>query len=123
MTSCICRGGWRMPVTARKLRGVYDARRGRCRRSHKLAGDDALHEWVRDKLEHLRWSPEQSAGRLLAMQPEDPAARVNPETRLRRDLRASQRRTEGGKVAALRQHKPSRGRVPRAWAPPWSWIR
>ena len=25
-------------------RGVYDARRGRCRRSHKLAEDDALHE-------------------------------------------------------------------------------
>ena len=59
---------------------VYEARRGRCRRPCKLIEGSGLHGWVRDWLVHFRWSPEQIAGRLKAMEPDDPGSRVSHET-------------------------------------------
>src|SRR5512132_2595565 len=50
-------------------RAVYEVRRGRCKRPRKLIEGSGLHDWVRDRLVHFRWSPEQIAGRLKAMEP------------------------------------------------------
>ena len=61
-------------------RGIYDVRRSRCRRRAKLAEGAALHDRVRGKLVHLRWSPEPIAARLRLMHPDDPTARVSHET-------------------------------------------
>ena len=51
-----------------------------CRPRAKLVQGSRLHDWVRGKLVHQRWSPEQIAARLRAMHPDDPAARVSHET-------------------------------------------
>ena len=61
-------------------RAVYEVRRGRCKRPRKLIEGSGLHDWVRDRLVHFRWSPEQIAGRLKAMEPDDPGSRVSHET-------------------------------------------
>ena len=97
-------------------REIYDARRVRCGRRAKLAEGAALHDRVRGKLVHLRWSPEQIAARLRAMHPDDPSARVSHETRLSRDLRAAQRGAEGGdarRPAATRTDKGAQTHDPR----------
>ena len=52
----------------------------RQKRRTKLVQGSRLHDWVRGKLLHQRWSPEQIAARLRAMHPDDPAARVSHET-------------------------------------------
>lgn len=95
---------------------AYRLRRVGCRRRRKLVDDTPLYGFVRDHLLYRQWSPEQIAGKLRAMHPEDPSARVSHETiyaaiyahpkgALRRDM-----------IAALRQEKPSRGRVRRTAA-------
>ena len=61
-------------------RAVYEVRRGRCRQPRKLIEGSRLHGWVCDRLVHFRWSPEQIAGRLKAMEPDDPGRRVSHET-------------------------------------------
>ena len=61
-------------------RSVHDARRLLCRPRTKLVQGSPLHDWVRRKLVHQRWSPEQIAARLRAMRPDDPTARVSHET-------------------------------------------
>ncbi|MFT7595191.1 MAG: IS30 family transposase [Paracoccaceae bacterium] len=91
-------------------RGVYDARRLRCRRPRKLAEDGALHAWIRGKLVHLHWSPEQIAGRLRTMHPDDPAARVSHETIYTAIYAQPKGALKAAMIEALRQHKPSRGR-------------
>ena len=56
-----------------QLGGVaYRARRKRCGRRRKLAPGGWLHDFVRGKLIHKRWSPTQIARKLKAMHPDDP---------------------------------------------------
>ncbi|QIT54514.1 IS30 family transposase [Aquisalimonas sp. 2447] len=59
---------------------AYRARRSRCGRGQKLVAGTWLHAWVRDRLIHRAWSPEQIAGRLKAMDPDDPDKYVSHET-------------------------------------------
>jgi IS30 family transposase len=91
-------------------RQSYDARRTRSRRPRRLIEGSALHTWVHGKLVHLRWSPEQIAGKLKAMHPDDPERHISHET----IYTAIYAQPRGGlKVAmiqALRHKKPARGR-------------
>ena len=61
-------------------------------------------------LVHLCWSPEPIAGRLMAMHLDDPAARVSHETIYAAIYAHPKGALKEAMVAALRQHKPSRGR-------------
>ena len=90
-------------------RGIYDARRVRCRRPRKLAEGAALHDWVRGKLVHLRWSPEQIAARLRLMHPDDPTARVSHETIYAAIYAQPKGALKAAMLDALRQTKPPRG--------------
>ena len=83
------------PYCAQRGGAGYRARRKRCGRRRKLAPGGWLHTWVRGKLIHKRWSPEQIACKLRAMHPEDPTRQISHETRLSRDLRAAAWRVEG----------------------------
>ena len=73
---------------------AYRGRRQHCGRRRKLVDGGWLHDFVRDKLIHRRWSPEQIACNLKAMHPDDPTRLISPETRLSRDLRAAEGRVE-----------------------------
>jgi len=95
------------PVSARRS---YDARRLRSRRPRRLVEGSALHIWVRGKLEHLRWSPEQIAGRLRAMHPDDPDQRVSHETIYTAIYAQPRGGLKAAMIEALRQRKPARGR-------------
>ena len=68
------------PYDPQVARSVQDARRLLCRPRAKLVQGRPLHDWVRGKLVHPRWSPEQIAARLRAMHQGDPTARVSHET-------------------------------------------
>ena len=68
------------PYDPQVARSVHDGRRLLCRPRAKLVQGSPLHDWVRGKLVHQRWSPEQIAARLRAMHPVDPTARVSHET-------------------------------------------
>lgn len=87
----------------------YRARRARCGRRCKLVEGSWLHDFVRGKLIHRRWSPEQIARKLRAMHPEDPTRLISHET----IYAAIYAQPRGGlkteMIAALRQHKPARG--------------
>ena len=90
-------------------RGAYVARRSRCRRPCKLAEGGLLHDWVRSKLVHQRWSPEQIAARLRVMHPDDPAARVSHETIYAAIHAQPKGALKAAMIEALRQAKPARG--------------
>jgi IS30 family transposase len=90
-------------------RAAYDTRRLLCRRPRKLAEGGALHDWVRRKLVHQRWSPEQIAARLRAMHPDDPDQRVSPETIYAAIYAQPKGALKAAMVVALRQAKPARG--------------
>ena len=90
-------------------RAIYDVRRSRCRRPRKLAEGGALHDWVRRKLVHQRWSPEQMAARLRAMHPDNPCARVSHETIYAAIYAQPKGGLKAAMVLALRQAKPARG--------------
>ena len=90
-------------------RAVYEVR-GRCRRPRKLIEGSRLHGWVRDRLVHFRWSPEQIAGRLKAMEPDDPGSRVSHETIYAAIYTHPRGGLKAAMIEALRQAKPSRGR-------------
>ncbi len=94
------------PTAATK---ASQARRVYSRRRRKLSPDAALYETVRRGLLYRCWSPEQIAGRLRRMHPEDPEKRVSHETiyaaiyahpkgALRREM-----------IEALRQQRSKRG--------------
>src|SRR5512133_3793457 len=67
-----------------------------------------LHGWVRDRLVHFRWSPEQIAGRLKAMEPDDPGSRVSHETIYAAIYAHPRGGLKAAMIEALRQAKPSR---------------
>jgi IS30 family transposase len=83
--------------------------RKRCGRRQKLVKNGWLHDFVRGKLIHRRWSPEQIACRLKSMHPDDPTRLISHET----IYAAIYAQPKGGlkteMIAALRQHKPIRG--------------
>ena len=88
---------------------AYRARRQRCGRRRKLVEGRWLHDWVRGRLIHRRWSPEQIACRLRAMHPEDPT-RLISHVAIHAAICAQPRGGRcAGMIAALRQHKPARG--------------
>jgi len=58
----------------------YRVRRKRCGRRLKLVKGGWLHDFVRGKLIHKRWSPEQIACRLKSMHPDDPTRLISHET-------------------------------------------
>ena len=95
------------PVSARRS---YDAARLRSRRPRRLTEGSSLHIWVRGKLEHLHWSPEQIAGRLRAMHPDDPDQRVSHETIYAAIYAQPRGGLKAAMIQALRQKKPTRGR-------------
>jgi IS30 family transposase len=88
----------------------YDARRLRSRRPRRLIEGSALHIWVRGKLVHLHWSPEQIAGRLRTMHPDDPDQRVSHETIYAAIYAQPRGGLKAAMIEALRQKKPARGR-------------
>ena len=91
-------------------RRCHDARRLRSCRPRRLIEGSALHTWVRGKLEHLRWSPEQIAGRLRTMHPDDPDQRVSHETIYAAIYAQPRGGLKTAMIEALRQRKPARGR-------------
>jgi IS30 family transposase len=95
------------PTVARR---VYDERRMRCRRVRRLVEGSVLHRFVYDHLVHRRWSPEQIAQRLRAMNQGDPSARVSHETIYVAIYAQPRGGLKAAMVEALRQAKPARGR-------------
>lgn len=89
---------------------VHEVRRMRCRRPRKLAEGSALHRFVHGHLVHRRWSPEQIAQRLRLMHPDDPSARVSPETIYAAIYAQPRGGLKAAMIEALRQGKPARGR-------------
>jgi IS30 family transposase len=87
----------------------YRARRKRCGRRRKLAPGSWLHGFVRGKLIHKRWSPEQIACRLRAMHPDDPTRLISHETIYAAIYAQPRGGLKAGMIAALRQAKPARG--------------
>ena len=68
------------PYCAQRGGLAYRARRKHCGRQRKLAIGGWLHGFVRGKLIHRRWSPEQIARKLRAMHPEDTTRQISHET-------------------------------------------
>jgi IS30 family transposase len=91
-------------------RRSYDARRLRSRRPLRLVEGSALHTWEQCKLVHLRWSPEQIAGRLRAMHSDDLDRCVSHETIYTAIYAQPRGGLKTAMIEALRQGKPSRGR-------------
>jgi IS30 family transposase len=87
----------------------YDARRRHSRRPCRLVKGGALYTWVHGKLVHLHWSPEQIAGRLRAMHPDDPDQRVSHETIYAAIYAQPRGGLKAAMIDALRQGKPARG--------------
>jgi len=68
-----------------------------------------LHDFVRGKLIHKRWSPEQIACRLKSMHPDDPTRLISHETIYAAIYAQPKGGLKTGMIAAFRQHKPTRG--------------
>ena len=93
-----------------KLAGAgYRARRKHCGRRRKLVEGGWLQDWVRGKLIHRRWSPEQIARNLKAMHPDDPTRLISHEAIYAAIYAQPRGGLKAEMIAALRQHKPSRG--------------
>ncbi len=97
------------PYCAQRGVAGYRARRKRCGRRHKLVVGSWLYDWVRGKLVHRRWSPEQIACKLRAMHPDDPTRLISPETIYAAIYAQPRGGLKAGMIAALRQHKRARG--------------
>ena len=87
----------------------YRARRKLCGRRQKLVPGGWLHGFVRGKLIHKRWSPEQIARKLKAMHLDDPTRLISHETIYAAIYAQPRGGLKAEMIAALRQHKPSRG--------------
>jgi IS30 family transposase len=92
----------------RRARG-YRARRKLCGRRRKLVPGGWLHAFVRGKLIHKRWSPEQIARKLKAKHPDVPTRLISHETIYAAIYAQPRCGLKAEMIAALRQHKPSRG--------------
>ena len=88
---------------------VYDVRRRRCRRQHKLVEGGEIHRFVHDHLVYRRWSPEQISHRLRLMNPDDASARVSHETIYAAIYAQPRGGLKAAMVEALRQGKAVRG--------------
>jgi len=97
------------PYCAQLGADLYRVLRKRRGRRLTLAPGGWLHDFVRGKLIHKRWSPEQIACRLKSMHPDDPTHLISHET----IYAAIYAQPRGGlkteMIAALRPHKPTRG--------------
>ena len=87
----------------------YRVRRKRCGRRRKLVVGSWLHDFVRGKLVHRRWSPEQIACKLRTMHPEGPSRLISHETIYAAIYVQPRGELKAEMIAALRQHKPARG--------------
>lgn len=99
------------PYCAQRGGLEYRARRKHCGRRRKLALGGWLHDFVRGKLIHRRWSPEQIARKLRAMHPEDPTRQISHETIYAAIYAQPRGGLKAEMLAALRQAKPARGRA------------
>lgn len=94
------------PQVARQAHDTAQRRSGRRR---KLAPGAPFYDWVRNRLIHWCWSPEQIAARLRRMHPDDPGQRISHEA----IYAAIYAQPRGGlkalMIEALRQAKPRRG--------------
>ena len=97
------------PYCAQAGGAGYRARRKRCGRRRKLVEGSWLQDFVRGKLIHRRWSPEQISCRLRAMHPEDPARQISHETLYAAIYAQPRGGLKAEMIAALRQAKPARG--------------
>ena len=97
------------PYCAHLAAQRYRARRKGCGRRHKLVEGGWLHDFVRGKLVHRRWSPEQIACRLKSMHPDDPSRLISHETIYAAIYAQPRGGLKAEMIAALRQHKPARG--------------
>ena len=97
------------PYCAQRGGLEYRARRRHCGRRRKLALGGWLHDFVRAKLIHRRWSPEQIARKLQAMHPEDPTRLISHETIYAAIYAQPRGGLKAEMLAALRQAKPARG--------------
>ena len=96
-------------MTRRWPGSVQDARRLLCRQRAKLVQGGLLHDWVRGKLVHQRWPPEQNAARLRVLHPGDPTARVSHETIHAAICAQPKGGLKAAMTLALQQAKPARG--------------
>ena len=87
----------------------YRVLRKRCGRRRKLVEGGWLHDFVRGKLIHRRWSPKQISCRLKSMHPDDPARLISHETIYAAIYAQPKGGLKAEMIAALRQHKPARG--------------
>ena len=97
------------PYCAHLAAQRYRARRKGCGRRHKLVEGGWLHGFVRGKLVHRRWSPEQISCRLKSMHPDDPSRLISHETIYAAIYAQPRGGLKAEMIAALRQHKPARG--------------
>ena len=97
------------PYCAQRGGDRYRVLRKRCGRRLKLVKGGWLHDWVQGKLVHRRWSPEQIACRLKSMHPDDPTRLISHETIYAAIYAQPRGGLKAEMIAALRQHKPSRG--------------
>ena len=90
-------------------RRAYHTAQRRSGRPRKLVPDAPFYDWVRNRLIHWRWSPEQIAARLRLMHPDDPSQRISHEA----IYAAIYAQPHGGlkvlMIGVLRQAKPKRG--------------
>jgi IS30 family transposase len=87
----------------------YRAHRKRCGRRHKLVRGNWLYDFVQGKLVHRRWSPEQIACKLKSMHADDPTRLISHETIYAAIYAQPRGGLKAEMIAALRQHKPTRG--------------
>jgi IS30 family transposase len=94
------------PHVARLAR---DAAQLRSRRRRKLVPEAPFYDWVRNRLIHWCWSPEQIAARLRRMHPDDPSQRISHEAIYAAIYAQPRGSLKTLMIEALRQAKPKRG--------------
>ena len=97
------------PYCPQRGQRVYDKRRATCRPKRKLVRGGETYIFVRRHLLEFRWSPEQIAATLRAMHPDDPSARVSPETIYAMIYAQPRGGLKAAMIEALRQGKARRG--------------
>lgn len=88
---------------------AYHARRSHCGRKRKLIEGDWLYRRVHEWLIFRCWSPQQIAGRLRLMFPDDPQRQISHETIYAAIYAHPRGSLKQAMIDALRQQKPRRG--------------